>query len=74
MPAFEGDCECVSEYFLSLLPGVVTTIYIVLSHIYLMQDNTSLLKLNVDHNSRGDGWGPTLTAMAQVIDSIRKRD
>ena len=65
---------CAFEYFLLLLPGVVTAIYIVLSHMYLMQDNTSLLKLNVDGNSMGDGWGPTLTAMAQVIDSIRKRD
>ena len=39
--------------------------------MYRMQDNTSLLKLNVDRNSMGDGWGPTLTAMAQVIASIR---
>ena len=54
VPAFEGDCECESEYFLSLLPGGVTR---ACSHSLYHQVNCTLTDLNLSGNYVGPEGG-----------------
>ena len=53
MPAFKGDCECESEYFLSLLPGGVTVMVVTAYMVDYVQVNRTLQNLNLESNQLG---------------------
>ena len=65
VPAFEGDCECGCEYFLSLLPGVVTPAH----PLRMLQVNSSLKTLELRYNFDID-----VTAGQRLADAIMVRD